>query len=147
MKKFSFSLEKLYGYKEQVLSKEKNDLAQYRSEKQQLLEEKEKLERLLAESGEEFAEKAAVGMSIVEINVIKDYQKSLTEDIRLKEREIEEAEERISGQLRVVIQASKDVNSLEKLRDKQLDEYKFKVAKSDEQFIEEFVTSSSYRSG
>ena len=147
MKKFSFSLEKLYGYKEQVLSKEKNDLAQYRSEKQQLLEEKEKLERLLAESGEEFAEKAAVGMSIVEINVIKDYQKSLTEDIRLKEREIEEAEERISGQLRVVIQASKDVNSLEKLRDKQLDEYKFKAAKSDEQFIEEFVTSSSYRSG
>lgn len=147
MKKFSFSLEKLYGYKEQVLSKEKNDLAQYRSEKQQLLEEKEKLERLLAESGEEFAEKAAVGMSIVEINVIKDYQKSLTEDIRLKEREIEAAEERISGQLRVVIQASKDVNSLEKLRDKQLDEYKFKVAKSDEQFIEEFVTSSSYRSG
>lgn len=147
MKKFSFSLEKLYGYKEQVLSKEKNDLAQYRSEKQQLLEEKERLERLLAESGEEFAEKAAVGMSIVEINVIKDYQKSLTEDIRLKEREIEEAEERISGQLRVVIQASKDVNSLEKLRDKQLDEYKFKVAKSDEQFIEEFVTTSSYRSG
>lgn len=147
MKKFSFSLEKLYGYKEQVLSKEKNDLAQYRSEKQQLLEEKEKLERLLAESGEEFAEKAAVGMSIVEINVIKDYQKSLTEDIRLKEREIEAAEERISGQLRVVIQASKDVNSLEKLRDKQLDEYKFKAAKSDEQFIEEFVTSSSYRSG
>ncbi|MBQ4224929.1 MAG: flagellar export protein FliJ [Oscillospiraceae bacterium] len=147
MKKFNFSLEKLYGYKEQVLSKEKNDLAQYRSEKQQLLEEKERLERLLAESGEEFAEKAAVGMSIVEINVIKDYQKSLTEDIRLKEREIEEAEERISGQLRVVIQASKDVNSLEKLRDKQLDEYKFKVAKSDEQFIEEFVTTSSYRSG
>ncbi|MBQ5418258.1 MAG: flagellar FliJ family protein, partial [Oscillospiraceae bacterium] len=120
MKKFNFSLEKLYGYKEQVLSKEKNDLAQYRSEKQQLLEEKEKLERLLAESGEEFAEKAAVGMSIVEINVIKDYQKSLAEDIRLKEREIEAAEERISGQLRVVIQASKDVNSLEKLRDKQL---------------------------
>ncbi|MCR5168783.1 MAG: flagellar export protein FliJ [Oscillospiraceae bacterium] len=147
MKKFNFSLEKLYGYKEQVLSKEKNDLAQYRSEKQQLLEEKERLERLLAESGEEFAEKAAVGMSIVEINVIKDYQKSLTEDIRLKEREIEAAEERISGQLRVVIQASKDVNSLEKLRDKQLDEYKFKVAKSDEQFIEEFVTTSSYRSG
>ena len=147
MKKFNFSLEKLYGYKEQVLSKEKNDLAQYRSEKQQLLEEKERLERLLAESGEEFAEKAAVGMSIVEINVIKDYQKSLTEDIGLKEREIEAAEERISGQLRVVIQASKDVNSLEKLRDKQLDEYKFKVAKSDEQFIEEFVTTSSYRSG
>ena len=39
----------------------------------------------------------------------------------------------------------KEVSSLEKLEEKQLEEYKFKVQKAEEQFISEYVMNSTYR--
>ena len=47
MKRFRFSLDKLKGYKEQILDKEKNDLAQLRSQQQSLVEEKRRVEETL----------------------------------------------------------------------------------------------------
>ena len=145
MKRFSFTLDKLYDYKDQVLSKEKNDLAELRSSRAKIFSEKEELEDRLRISGEEFAKKAAVGMSITEITMFKDFHKSLEERIREKEDEISDMENKITRQLGVVVEASKDVNSLERLRDKQYEEYKFRAAKAEERFIEEFVINSTYR--
>ena len=145
MKRFQFTLDKLYDYKDQVLSKEKNDLADLRSSRAKMLDEKEELEYRLRVSGEEFAEKAAVGMTIMEMTMFKDFHKSLEERIHEKEEEISDMEGQIARQLNVVIEASKDVNSLERLRDKQLEEYNFMAAKAEEQFIEEFVTNSAFR--
>lgn len=144
MKRFQFTLDKLMGYKDQVLSKEKNDLAQLRSDQLKVISEKEEMEQKLRESGEEFAEKAALGMSIMEITMFKGFHNALIDQIRLKEKQISEFDDRIAKQLNVVVEASKDVNSLEKLRDKQLDEYRFRVNKSEEQFIEEYVSNKTF---
>lgn len=144
MKRFQFTLDKLMGYKDQVLSKEKNDLAQLRSDQLKVISEKEEMEQKLRESGEEFAEKAALGMSITEITMFKGFHNALIDQIRLKEKQISEFDDRIAKQLNVVVEASKDVNSLEKLRDKQLEEYRFRVNKSEEQFIEEYVSSKTF---
>lgn len=144
MKRFQFTLDKLMGYKDQVLSKEKNDLAQLRSDRLKVISEKEEMEQKLRESGEEFAEKAALGMSITEITMFKGFHNALIDQIRLKEKQISEFDDRIAKQLNVVVEASKDVNSLEKLRDKQLEEYRFRVNKSEEQFIEEYVSNKTY---
>ena len=145
MKRFQFTLDKLYDYKDQVLSKEKNDLAGLRSDRARMFSEKEELEDRLRCSGEEFARKAAIGMTITEMTMFKDFHKSLEEQIREKDEEISEKEGQIARQLNVVIEASKDVNSLERLREKQLEEYNFRAAKAEEQFIEEFVTNSAFR--
>ncbi len=144
MKRFQFTLDKLMGYKDQVLSKEKNDLAQLRSDQLKVISEKEEMEHKLRESGEEFAEKAALGMSIMEITMFKGFHNALIDQIRLKEKQISEFDDRIAKQLNVVVEASKDVNSLEKLRDKQLEEYRFRVNKSEEQFIEEYVSNKTF---
>lgn len=144
MKRFQFTLDKLMGYKDQVLSKEKNDLAQLRSDRLKVISEKEEMEQKLRESGEEFAEKAALGMSITEITMFKGFHNALIDQIRLKEKQISEFDDRIAKQLNVVVEASKDVNSLEKLRDKQLEEYRFRVNKSEEQFIEEYVSNKTF---
>ena len=144
MKRFQFTLDKLMGYKDQVLSKEKNDLAQLRSDRLKVISEKEEMEQKLRESGEEFAEKAALGMSIMEITMFKGFHNALIDQIRLKEKQISEFDDRIAKQLNVVVEASKDVNSLEKLRDKQLEEYRFRVNKSEEQFIEEYVSNKTF---
>ncbi len=144
MKRFQFTLDKLMGYKDQVLSKEKNDLAQLRSDQLKVISEKEEMEQKLRESGEEFAEKAALGMSITEITMFKGFHNALIDQIRLKEKQISEFDDRIAKQLNVVVEVSKDVNSLEKLRDKQLEEYRFRVNKSEEQFIEEYVSNKTF---
>lgn len=145
MKRFKFTLDKLKDYKDQVLSKEKNELAQLRSSQQKALSEKEELEERLRRSGQEFNEKSARGMTIMEITVFKGFHNALIDQIRLKELEIAEFDKKIERQLGVVVQVSKDVNSLEKLRDKQLEEYNFKVQKSEEQFIEEYVSGVAFR--
>ena len=59
-------------------------------------------------------------------------------------RQIQLEEEKIKFQTKVVVEANKDVSSLEKLEDKQREEYNFKVAKAEEQFIEEYVSNSVY---
>ena len=145
MKRFEFSLNKLKGYKEQVLDREKNDLAHLRRQQQQYIDEKTALERKLKASNKEFLEKSAAGMTVLQVTTFKGYHQSLSAQIRELEASIEKMEERVQRQLTVVIEATKEVSSLEKLEDKQLEEYNFKVAKAEEQFIAEYVTNSTYR--
>ena len=63
-------------------------------------------------------------------------------------REAQAAEKRIEieKQLGIVVEATKDVKTLEKLEEKQLEEYKALEIKENEQFIEEFVSGAAARS-
>ena len=53
----------------------------------------------------------------------------------------------IEKQLGIVVEATKDVKTLEKLEEKQLEEYKALETKENEQFIEEFVSGAAIRNG
>lgn len=145
MKRFEFSLNKLMGYKKQVLDREKNDLAHLRRQQQQMLDEKSELEARLTSSNNEFCQKSGVGMTVLQITMFKSYHQSLSQQIKELEASIEKMEEKVQKQLGVVIEATKEVSSLEKLEEKQLEEYNFMVAKQEEQFISEYVMNSTYR--
>ncbi len=145
MKRFNFTLGKLLDYKDQVLSKEKNDLARLRGARQEVISEKERLEDTLKSSGEEFSLKAAKGMSVNDITMFKNFHSALMRQIKDADKRIAELDKQIANQMGVVVEANKEVSSLEKLKDKQLEEYRFNVNKSEEQFIEEYVTVSSFR--
>ena len=132
-------------YKQQILDREKNDLAHLRKQQQQYMDEKQALEETLRRSNREFLERSAKGMTIMQVTTFKGYHSSLSAQIKELELSIAKMEERVQRQLNVVIEATKEVSSLEKLEDKQLEEYNFKVAKAEEQFIEEYVTNVSYR--
>lgn len=145
MKKFNFSLDKLKSYKEQLLDKEKNSLALLRHHQQQLEEEKNEAVLMLKKTGEDLDKQSAVGINIMQIQVIKGYQQSLRDRIEAIGEDINRIEVRIQAQLRVVIEATKEVSSLEKLEDKQLSEYNFKCAKADEQFVSEYILNCTYK--
>lgn len=145
MKRFEFSLNKLMGYKQQVLDREKNGLAHLRKQQQQYMDEKAALEEKLRRSNSEFCVKSAQGMTVVQVSVFKGYHQSLSNQIKELEASIEKMEVKVQKQLSVVIEATKEVSSLEKLEGKQLEEYNFKAAKAEEQFIAEYVTNSTYR--
>lgn len=146
MKRFEFSLNKLMGYKQQVLDREKNDLAHLRRQQQQYIDEKAALEEKLRNSNSEFCLRSAQGMTVMQVSVFKGYHQSLSNQIKELEASIANMETKVQKQLSVVIEATKEVSSLEKLEDKQLEEYNFKAAKAEEQFINEYVTNSTYRS-
>ena len=54
-------------------------------------------------------------------------------------------QQEINKQLGVVVEATKDVRTLEKLEEKQLEDYRAAANKENEQFIEEFVSGQSIR--
>ena len=144
IKRFQFTLDKLKGYKEQVLSKEKGDLAALRAQQAKYAAEQAKVQAELDEANEEFLRKSGSGMTIMEMTLFKEYLNSLSDQIRELEKKIQLEEEKIKFQTKVVVEANKDVSSLEKLEDKQREEYNFKAAKAEEQFIEEYVSNSVY---
>lgn len=145
MKKFEFSLNKLMGYKKQVLDREKNSLAHLRMQQQQMQEEKEQLEARLKKSADEFRELSSKGITVMQITMFKGYHQSLRMQIAELRLAIEEMEKKVQKQLGVVIDATKEVSSLEKLEEKQLEEYRAKVTKAEEQFISEYVMNSTYK--
>lgn len=142
MKKFRFSLETVLDYKQEVLSALQTEhatiLARVHAQ-EDLLEE---LENYYSELDAEFTERKLEGITILDAMQYEQY-------LRATERQIEEAVE-ILKQLQAeaeakrleVVEAKKDTSSIEKLREKKLDNYNKAVQKSEELIIEEFVTTT-----
>ena len=106
-------MDKLKGYKEQVLSKEKGDLAALRAQQAKYAAEQAKVQAELDEANEEFLRKSGSGMTIMEMTLFKEYLNFLSDQIRELERKIQLEEEKIKFQTKVVVEANKDVSSLE----------------------------------
>jgi flagellar FliJ protein len=145
LKKFEFTLDKLKNYREQLLDREKNSLSFINAQRAKLIAEREQTEAELKHSNLEFRERSKVGVNIMQMNVFKSYQHSLNMKIKDIDSAISEVSQRIERQLERVISATKDVSSLEKLEEKQLDSYKADLQKADENFIAEYVNNISVR--
>lgn len=139
MKKFKFSLDKLKSYKEQIKKREENTLAALRAEQIEKLHEKEELLKELDRRNAEFIRKSEIGMTAMEMVTEKGFISYILDSIKAKDKEISLMTAKINKQLIVVTEASREVQTLEKLEEKQLDEYRFKERKADEAFIEEYV--------
>lgn len=145
MKKFRFSLETLKGFREQELDRQKNALSALQAELRKITEDIEVLKAKLAQQSEELVAISAKGATANEIALRKRYIVTLQAEIHLREQQALLKQEEINKQLDVVVEATKDVRTLEKLEEKQLEEYKFMENKENEQFIEEFVSGQSVR--
>lgn len=139
MKKFKFSLDKLKSYKEQIKKREENTLASLRAEQLDKLHEKEELLKELDRRNAEFIRKSEIGMTAMEMVTEKGFISYILDSIKAKDKEISVLSAKINKQLMVVTEASREVQTLEKLEEKQFDEYKFKERKADEAFIDEYV--------
>ena len=81
MKRFEFSLKKLYQYKEQVLKKEKNSLGELRKQQLQLIEDKKMCIIKKGEKCRELNGQINKGLSPQHIALHKNYIDSLDEKI------------------------------------------------------------------
>ena len=145
MKKFQFTLQKLMDFRQQELDRQKNTLSVLQAELQRIYEEKDGLSRKVEEFSAELEEVCRSGAQAYEISVRKRYIVSLQQEIHARELSAAQKQEEINRQLGVVVEATKDVRTLEKLEEKQLEDYKAAAVKENEQFIEEFVSGQSIR--
>lgn len=147
MKKFQFTLQKLMDFREQELDRQKNTLSALRGELVKIEEATADLRRRVFAESMELERVCAQGAQAHEISMRKRYIVTLQQEIHQKEAQAVQKKAEIEAQLGVVVEATKDVKTLEKLEEKQLEEYKALETKENEQFIEEFVSNASVRGG
>lgn len=145
MKKFQFTLQKLMDFRQQELDRQKNTLSALQADLQRIYAEKEQLIKQVEEFSAELETVCRQGAQAFEISVRKRYIVTLQQEIHAKDASAARKQEEINKQLGVVVEATKDVRTLEKLKEKQLEDYKAAANKENEQFIEEFVSGQSIR--
>lgn len=145
MKKFEFSLQKLLDFRQQELDRQKNSLALLQADLKRLEEARELLIEKVAEQSEQLERIFTLGATANDIAMRKRYIVSLQQEIHIKEQQEIQKKQEIEKQLGVVVEATKDVRTLEKLEEKQLEEYKSASQRENELFIEEFVSGNTIR--
>ena len=141
MKKFRFSLETVLDYKQQVLAALQTEhgaiLAQVRDQEKFL----EELEAGYRHMNHEFTRHKLSGISIVDAMKYEQYLRAMERQIEEAHQLLQDLQKQEEAKRREVVEAKKDTSSIEKLREKKLEVYNKAVQKSEENLIDEFVTT------
>ncbi len=140
MKKFQFSLETVLSYKKQVLDAQQAEhamiLSAVRAQEQRL----QSLQDAYAVYAEQYRVRCAEGMEIKDVLVYQAGLRAREREIQQEAEELERLRRQEEDKRKEVVAAKQEASSIEKLREKQLNVYHAAAAKSEEQFIEEFVS-------
>ncbi len=141
MKKFKFSLDTVLSYKQQVLEALQGEhalaLAAVR-EQEALLE---KLWQTYRDYNAEYRQRAEEGLALTEALMYQSGLRAAEQEIQRQTEHVEELRAVEEEKREKVVEAKKDTSSIEKLKEKKLDAYHKAEAKSEEAFIEEFVST------
>lgn len=147
MKKFVFTLERMLAYQEQNLEKEKGVLGRVTAERDRLEEDKRDKELKIHHIQEDIGQRQMQGTTVF---ILKGCY-SILEGTRIQLEEIEtelaRAQARVEKQRRIVTEASQEVKKLEKLKEKQMEEYRHEEAKEQQDLIIEHVAGTFVRNG
>ena len=141
MKKFKFTLGRMLDYKDQLLDEEKNKLALLRKKKQEIDDHIESLLRELDKISVTMRQEQERGITAFQLLSYESQRTNIRRQIEQLKKEQALAKLEVKRQVQVVVQATQQVSKLDKLQDKQLEEYRKMVMKAEELEIEEFVSS------
>ena len=142
MKRFAFSLQRMLGFKKTLYDKERNTLAQMRAAHNALEKRREDTRQQMLQMDADFREKAARdGVRIDEVRQVAFHRDNGGKLVKQLDAEIARMEVEIERQLQVVIALDKEVQSLEKLREKQWEEYRQALAREENERILELVSA------
>ena len=142
MKKFSFSLDKVLDYKQQLLEAVQAEHAAALSEVRRQEERIEELWQSYRAYNKEFCESKEAGLMITEALMYEGGLRAMERQIQQETLRLEELRKIEEQKRSAMIEARKETASLEKLKEKKLDIYQKAIQKSEEAFIEEFVSNS-----
>ncbi len=147
MKKFQFSLSGVERYKDQRLDLVKMEYAAAANAVAAQQQNIKRLQETFRSANSDLKHKSEKGANINEMNTVKAYLIALQNDIDseiIKLTKLEDDAEKVKQRM---IEAKQESASLDILREKKEGEYRAAVQKSEDSFIEEFISSKIYRSG
>lgn len=140
MKKFRFSLDTVLAYKKQALDAAKAEhgaaLAQVR-EQERVVDREEQCYR---DYNLEYRRRKEEGLTIGEAAIYQTGLRAQEMRIQREQDRLEELKKIEEEKRAQMIEAKKETSSLEKLKEKKLDEYQKAVQKSEEAMIDELVS-------
>ena len=139
MKKFAFALDKVLSYKRQYENSIRNEHAAIMHEIRVQEDAFRKLSNKDAEIRLQMKKEQEEGCQILKIHTYENYLEYLKGEMfrvtqRIKSLKIREEKKR-----KELIAAKTDTTSLDKVKEKKLEEYNKEVQKEQEQLVEEFV--------
>ena len=139
MKKFTFSLEKVLSFKQQILNVKLNELALFQMKLSELEKEIDDLNNKFIDTNRKMVEEMQIGLNSNDISIYKTYFNTLNQKIQKYIEDKRQLLEVIAQKRADIVLANSEISGLEKLRDKQLDEYLKSKQKSDELAMDEYV--------
>ena len=145
MKKFQFSLDHVRDYRDRLLDEETGKL-------QRLRAEQTRIEQLIAQLEVDFAQvsKAMRDAQAEGITALEQRGFSLQlESIRMQTHELTDllkgVQDQVEQQTQIVVAANQEVSKLDKLKDRQYEDWQTSVRKAEEERIEELVSQNYIR--
>jgi flagellar export protein FliJ len=139
MKKFVFSLQKVLSYKEQILNVKKNELAILQMQLMNLNKEINELNNKFTYCNKKMIGELENGLNASDIIMYKTYFNTLNQQIRKLTDDRIKLQNILEQKKHKVIEINSEISGLEKLRDKQLEEYNKTVQKINEKAMDEYV--------
>ena len=140
MKKFKFSLDSVLSYKEQMLDVLKGEHAVLLGE---IRAQEERLADCWARYrayNEEYCRRSREGLPITEALICQSSLRAMEREIQQETTNLETLRTKEEKKREEVVEARKETSSIEKLKEKKLTDYRKAEAKSEELFVEEFVS-------
>lgn len=141
MKKFKFSLEVVLSYKRQMEDAVRAEHAAVLAKVREQEAVVDALNQEYSDYNEEYRQAKMDGITIADAMFYQNGLQALEIDIQLETKKLEAVRKKEEEKREAVVEAKKEVSTLEKLREKKYESYQKAVEKDDEQFIEEFVSS------
>ncbi|MEM1485256.1 flagellar export protein FliJ [Oscillospiraceae bacterium PP1C4] len=145
MKKFEFTLSRMHDYKEQLLDKEKNTLSQLRAQKNRIDDKILALEQEFEIVSKAMQEETKDGITVLKIKCYNFQMENMRRQLKQLRSEQKLMASAVENQLKIVIAASQEVAGLEKLKEKQQEEYNIVQTRAEELVVSEYISSKLIR--
>ncbi|MCH4239886.1 MAG: flagellar FliJ family protein [Oscillospiraceae bacterium] len=145
MKQFHFTLARMMEFKNQILDREKDLLGTIRQKKNEIDQKIERYKNAIRAITESILQKQQDGTTVEELRFSSMQVENARKCLKQLYVEQEAMQQELLRQQTVVVKASQEVSSLEKLRDKQFEEFKYEAKRAEEEEVLEFVTGKLVR--
>lgn len=145
MKKFKFALDSVLSYKQQVLDALKGEHAAILARVREQEDVLEAVWQDYRDCNEEYRQRKAEGLTIMDAMFYQNGLRALEADIQRETDKLTELRKKEEAKRQEVVDAKIDTSSIEKLKEHKLDDYNKAVQKSEEDLIDEFVSSARAR--
>ncbi len=141
MKKFSFSLQKVLNFRSQSLDVLKNELVIVQHQLSEIELVIKQLEEVYKNTNIKLKQHMSKGISSGDISVYKIYMGEINEKIKQRMNEKQKIIVKIEQKQKEIISVNIEIASLDKLKQRQYDEYQKSVQKATEIELDEFMSN------